>query len=226
MTPGWCLSTNNTRAEDNGTSIIVSMNADTCTLHCVYGIHRTTSGLLNAVHFVSDRLFLVICISLQSRLGGVHLFRRYSPFYLYLGLRAVRLQMCTIELVSMKIQVIGAWQTSNFTYRATSGFFRRFIFCLCFSYTCSYMCHVHAWCREVQNSVSYPFDLKLQIAVSCHVHAETTTGVCPLGEEHLSVAEPACIWSRGTVLEDQFLRAALISVNMCTCTFVHIDTHT
>lgn len=121
MTPGWCLSTNNTRAEDNGTSIILSMNADTCTLHRVYGIYRTTSRLLNAVHLVSDRLFLVICISLQSRLGGVHLFRRYSPFYLYLGLRAVKLQMCTTELVSRKIQVIRAWQTSNFTYRATSG---------------------------------------------------------------------------------------------------------
>lgn len=58
------------------------------------------------------------------------------------------------------------------------------------------------------------------------MHAEMTTGVGPLGEEHLSVAEPARIWSRGTVLEDQFLRAALTSVNMCTCTFVHIDTHT
>lgn len=87
------------------------------------------------------------------------------------------------------------------------------------------MCHVHAWCHGDQNSVSYPFDLKLQIAVSRHVHGETTTGVGPLGEQ-LSVAEPSLIWSRGTVLEDQSLRVALTSVNMCTCTFVHTDTYT
>lgn len=82
-------------------------------------------------------------LTMQSRLGGPQLFRQYSLFYLYLGLRAMKLQMCTIELGSRKIQVIRACQTSNFTYRATSAplvSLDLFFICKCFSCTYSYTC--------------------------------------------------------------------------------------